>query len=68
MTAIEKLGNLKSLLNQYSSAAIAYSGGVDSTFLARMARDSIHGNLLLVTATSSTYPFYELEDAKNTGL
>jgi uncharacterized protein len=59
-----KLDELRSMLIRYNSAVIAFSGGVDSTLLARVARDSINGNLLLVTATSSTYPFYELDDAK----
>lgn len=61
---MNKLDDLKSNLSKYNSAIIAYSGGVDSTFLARVAKESIVGKLLLVTATSSTYPFYELDDAK----
>jgi uncharacterized protein len=61
---IKKLDDLRSNLSNYNSAVIAFSGGVDSTFLARVAKESIDGRLLLVTATSSTYPFYELEDAK----
>ena len=59
-----KLKTLKELLGKYSSAVIAFSGGVDSTFLARIAKDVYGDNLLLITATSSTYPFYELEEAK----
>lgn len=55
---------LKQALERYNSAVIAFSGGVDSTFLARFARDVYEDRLLLVTATSSTYPFYELEEAK----
>ena len=61
----EKLENLKARLNVYKSAVIAFSGGVDSTFLARIAKDVYSDNLLLITATSSTYPFYELEEAKS---
>jgi len=60
-----KLENLKAMLNDYKSAVIAFSGGVDSTFLARIAKDVYGDNLLLITATSSTYPFYELEEAKS---
>lgn len=60
-----KLKSLKELLGRYKSAVIAYSGGVDSTFLARVAGDLYGSRLLLVTATSSTYPFYELEEARS---
>jgi uncharacterized protein len=60
----DKLIRLKATLNNYKSAVIAFSGGVDSTFLARVAKDVFGENLLLITATSSTYPFYELEEAK----
>jgi uncharacterized protein len=61
----EKLDILKTSLKEYKSAVIAFSGGVDSTFLARIAKDVFGDNLLLVTATSSTYPFYELDEAKS---
>ena len=64
----EKLENLKARLNVYKSAVIAFSGGVDSTFLARIAKEIYGDNLLLITATSSTYPFYELEEAKSLAL
>ena len=46
------------------SCAIAYSGGVDSTFLIKVAYDTLGNNALAVTATSSTYPQRELQDAK----
>jgi uncharacterized protein len=61
----DKIITLKARLNEYKSAVIAFSGGVDSTFLARIAKDVYGDNLLLITATSSTYPFYELEEAKS---
>ncbi|HSL86960.1 MAG TPA: ATP-dependent sacrificial sulfur transferase LarE, partial [Bacteroidales bacterium] len=61
----DKLETLKALMKEYSSAVIAFSGGVDSTFIARIAKDIYGGKLLLVTATSSTYPFYELDEAKS---
>jgi pyridinium-3,5-biscarboxylic acid mononucleotide sulfurtransferase len=60
-----KLNTLKELMYKYKNAVIAFSGGVDSTFLARIAFDVYGDNLLLITATSSTYPFYELEEARS---
>ena len=61
----DKLQLLISRLKEYKSAVIAFSGGVDSTFLARVAKDVYGENLSLITATSSTYPFYELDEAKS---
>lgn len=60
----EKFNKLKNIIRRYNSVVIAFSGGVDSTFLARVAGDELGENVLLITATSSTYPFYELEDAR----
>lgn len=65
MLMYNKLAGLKTILERYQSSVIAFSGGVDSTFLARIAKDVYGDNLLLITATSSTYPFYELEEAKS---
>jgi pyridinium-3,5-biscarboxylic acid mononucleotide sulfurtransferase len=61
---LEKLAKLKQKIGAFKSAVIAFSGGVDSTFLARVSRDVLGEHALLVTATSSTYPYYELEEAK----
>jgi uncharacterized protein len=60
----EKLKQLQQLLKTMKSCTIAYSGGVDSTFLIKVAYDTLGENALAVTATSSTYPKRELEDAK----
>src|SRR5688572_2441299 len=37
--AMEKLEQLRALLGAYDSCLVAYSGGVDSVFLAYMARE-----------------------------
>lgn len=64
----DKYTVLKEKIGQYKSAIIAFSGGVDSTFLAYAAKDVLGSNVLLVTASSSTYPYYELEDTKKMAL
>jgi uncharacterized protein len=60
---INKLENLKNIILRYSSAVVAFSGGVDSTFLARVSKDVLAGKVLLVTAYSSTYPLRERIEA-----
>ena len=62
--SINKLEQLKSNLRKMESAAIAYSGGVDSTFLINVAHEVLGEKAIAVTATSSTYPRRELEQAK----
>jgi uncharacterized protein len=63
-TSQEKLRKLQELLKTLKSCAIAYSGGVDSTFLAKVAYETLGKKALAVTATSSTYPQRELSEAK----
>ena len=60
----EKLEKLKKWLRSLKRVVIAFSGGVDSTFLAKVAYDVLHDNAIAVTATSSTYSKREFEDAK----
>ena len=43
---------------------VAFSGGVDSTFLGRAAQEALGDEALLVTADSETYPTRELEEAR----
>jgi len=60
-----KIQILKEILRKYKSLVIAYSGGVDSTFLAKVATDTLgRKNVLCVTANSETYPKRELADSK----
>ncbi len=59
----EKLELLKDIIRKKGSAAVAFSGGVDSTFLIRVAKEVLDDKLIAVTATSSTYPERELNEA-----
>jgi len=59
----EKLESLGDILRSLESVLIAYSGGVDSTFLAKVAFDVLGDNALAVTATSAIHPSFELEEA-----
>jgi pyridinium-3,5-biscarboxylic acid mononucleotide sulfurtransferase len=59
-----KLSKLKELLKSLESVAIAYSGGVDSTFLLKVAYDVLGDKAIAVTAKSSTYPEREFNEAK----
>ena len=47
-----------------NSCLIAYSGGVDSSLLLKVARQVLKNNVLAVTAASETYPREELSQAK----
>jgi uncharacterized protein len=59
-----KLRHLQRQLKELKSCAIAYSGGVDSTFLITIAYNVLGDHALAVTATSSTYPARELMEAE----
>jgi uncharacterized protein len=61
---MDKLEQLKKFIAGYDSALIAFSGGVDSTFLAKVTAGVLGERVLLVTATSCTYPASELAEAQ----
>jgi pyridinium-3,5-biscarboxylic acid mononucleotide sulfurtransferase len=61
----EKSENLKGIFRAMGRVLVAFSGGVDSTFLLRVALDTLgKENVLAVTALSPLYPDRELSAAK----
>jgi uncharacterized protein len=61
--AIEKLEQLRKLLASYGSCLVAYSGGVDSVFLACVASQVLGEKSLAAIADSPSLPRRELEEA-----
>ena len=59
-----KWDRLRSLLADMGMSVIAFSGGVDSAVLLRVAANIMGPNLIAVTAVSDTYPPGELDLAK----
>jgi uncharacterized protein len=64
MMLTEKFEQLKALFQEMEQALIAYSGGVDSTLVAKIAYDALGDRALAVTAVSPSLLPEELEDAK----
>ena len=63
MNVYDKLEKLKNNIKSLQSVAVAFSGGVDSTFLLKVAADVLGTNVVAITAQSSTYPERELNEA-----
>ncbi len=59
----EKYKKLQDLIRGYGKLLVAYSGGVDSTFLLKVAADVLGGNALGIIGVSPSLPRRELEEA-----
>lgn len=60
----EKMKKLRAILSGLESVLVAYSGGVDSSFLLKVAYDTLGDKAIGVTATSDTMPLVELKHAR----
>jgi len=69
MSQIEiKFNKLKEILLSFESVMLAYSGGVDSTFLLKVSKEVLGNAVVAVTAVSPLYPAHEIEQAVNSAI
>lgn len=64
ITNIEKYTELIEAIKSLGSAAVAFSGGVDSTFLAYAAKEALGDKAIAITVDSPYIPRWEIEEAK----
>ena len=61
---LDKYDRLKDYLASFGSVAVAFSSGVDSTFLLYAAKEALGDRAIAVTASSCSFPERELKEAK----
>lgn len=64
MNLQEKKEHLQEILRGYGKVAIAFSSGVDSTFLLKVAHDTLGENAIAVTVKSNLVPSAEMDEAE----
>ncbi|MGH7204823.1 MAG: ATP-dependent sacrificial sulfur transferase LarE [Nitrospiraceae bacterium] len=62
-----KLLKMQNLLQGMESVLVAFSGGIDSSLVLKIAHDSLGYRAIAVTAVSPTFPDLELETARRVG-
>ena len=62
---MNKLEALKDYIRGLGSLAVAYSSGVDSTFLLKVAHDVLGDRCIAVTAQSASFPKREREESED---
>ncbi len=61
---LKKYDDLKKMLKDFGSAAVAFSSGVDSTFLLYAAKEALGDKAFAITAQSCSFPKRERDEAK----
>src|SRR5437867_5731863 len=62
-----KLLKMQNLLQSMESVLVAFSGGIDSSLVLKIAHDSLGERAIAATAVSPTFPDLELETARRVG-